>query len=76
MKKSHDLADRTSLFLILLEEIIKRVEAELLRHEKLKLEAEIHIMVYLLQPAVFFEVGPEGLSAELALHELLDFDKT
>ena len=51
------------------------MEAEFLGHEELKLEAEVHVVVDLLQPAVLPVVGPEGLSAQLALHELLDFDE-
>lgn len=42
---SHDLADSRCLWLVFFEKIVEGVEAELLRHEELELEAEIHVMV-------------------------------
>lgn len=72
---SHDLADSRWLRLVLLEEVVQGVETELLRHEKLKLKAEIHIVVDLLQLAVLPQHVAELLRGELGLHELLNFDE-
>lgn len=51
------------------------MEAELFRHEKLELEAEIHIVVDFLQFTVFFQHVSELLRGEPRLYEFLDFDE-